>query len=91
VEQKWNTAKISKKFVDCERLTTLPLRPFKALVVGSSPTQPTILLRWLGFTFFAVRVAVTTSVQQRTSIADWPSTVEVRCILLVALANRWSS
>ena len=41
VEQKWNKGNCQKEVLDNKALKNLKLRPFKALVVGSSPTQPT--------------------------------------------------
>ena len=47
-------------------------RPFKALVVGSSPTQPT-KLGWPGYIFFEGLAAVTTSDRPRIWIGASPS------------------
>ena len=43
-------------------------RPFKALVVGSSPTQPTFFLEWHGSTFFEAPVVGTILVRLRILI-----------------------
>jgi hypothetical protein len=55
-------------------------RPFKALVVGSSPTQPIFLSEWRGSTSFVDLVAGTILGARRISIGGSPNTCEAKSI-----------
>jgi hypothetical protein len=64
-------------------------RPFKALVVGSSPTQPTSLN---GMSLLSPALAgVITLVRRRILKADLPKTSETKSILLADSGSLWSS
>jgi hypothetical protein len=61
----------------------------KALVVGSSPTQPTVPLQWRGFTFCEDRMAVTMSAQRSTWRDGLPSIATEASIQRKDWARTW--